>query len=182
MRTAELGKAVPCGPTVPKTCRRSSQNRNSLDSIRVDSVLYGMGIRYGSDFTEDFRSQDLDNCSSGIVFRFLCPGLRFLVQGPGFRGARLAECPRGLGPNPESPGVSASSPSVLEVSEGTVPGVWCRVSGTRGCRSLREVSGQIWSPLGVSGSWRSLLESFYDSGHAAQLSECSRSLGATPSL
>ena len=154
----------------------------SLDSIREDSVLYGVGIGFGSDFTEDFRSQDLDNCSSGIVSRFLCPGLRFLVQGPGFWGARLAECPRGLRRNPESSESLGSSPSVLEVSEGTVPGVWCPVSGTRSCRSVREVSGQIRSLLGVSGSWRSLQESFYDSGHAARLSECSTSLRATPSL
>ena len=87
--------------------------RNSLGSILVDYVLYGAGIRFGSDFTEDFRSQDLDNCSSGIVFRFLCPGLRFLVQGPGFWGARLAECPGSL--RAES-GVSQESPDPGGVS------------------------------------------------------------------
>ena len=151
-----------------------------------------MGIRYGSDFTEDFRSQDLENCSSEIVFRFLCLGLRFLVQGPGFWGARLAECPGSLRAGPESP---RSLRQLSECPRGlrgngfrcVVPGFWdARLPECP--RGLRAKSGVFWEsrdPGGVSWSLSTILgtpRSYRSVLGVSGRPRVSESLGVLPSL
>ena len=73
----------------------------------------------------------------------------FSGAGSGFLGRAAGgvswESPRGTR-------VYQESPAALELSEGTVSGVWCRVSGTRGCRSVREVSGRNPESSGSLGT------------------------------
>jgi len=102
---------------------------------------------------------------------------------PGFRDARLAECPGSLRTGPESHRSVRQLPECPGSLRGN--GFRCLGPGSWDAR-LAECPGSLRAESGVSQEspdpGEVSLESFYDLGHAARLSECPRSLRESPTL